>query len=80
MTEIHRDCPAGYRFLVQLVDAASHLEARREIEGMYGRPVAMRAVILSGACEALLGPSRWTFQPLDVKRGFRVYIPLDVRL
>ncbi len=82
---IAKDCPEGYRFLVQLVDAATQADAHQKINRMFGnrysscalyKPGTMRAKrSVNGCIIGNPGP-----EYVQSPTGFRVYVPKEFRL
>ena len=75
-------CPfPGYRFLVQLVDAATLEDAKRELSAIFGEQAASVARFTKGTIRPV--PVKqpytgWRWQQTD--SGFRCYIPREFRV
>ena len=78
MKELEGACPKGYRFLVQLVDAADRGEAERTLAAMF-RASTSDLILMPGTFRAPRDDKRickpWKFDTC----GFRVYAPLAWR-
>ncbi len=80
---IAKDCPEGYRFLVQLVDAPDSATAHQEINRMFGNRYSSCALFKSGTMRmkrnengVVAIPTRWH----ESIAGFRIYVPKEFRL
>ena len=70
--------PAGYRFLVQLVDAETEMDAVMEIFKMYGIRCSMAAKFVAGS--ERLGKQGSVIALIPQKQGFTVYVPIGFKI
>lgn len=68
----------GYRFLVQLVDAATLEDAKRELAAIFGEQAASVARFTKGTNRPITGSSPYRWEQTD--SGFRCYIPREFRI